>query len=724
MKLFRTRPLMLCSLCAVLCSIGALFLPRDAKIVVFCLLFALSAAFLFLPRRGCFFRATPFVFSLLFALCGVCVLSSFLFFNVKLGAADRYSGTHSITARVTDTSYSSYGCEAIIESVDGRDVSIHAYLRSDSSLSVNIGCVLSAAAELSPLEEYSGFDYSYVRGDGVFTIAEVSDVVITGERISFFNSINNFCRRSFYSLSEYGGFLSCVFAGNRSDAGASVSSDFSSLGISHLLAVSGLHITALLAGAEFVIRRIIGKSRWVFSPLAALAVLYALVVGLSGSVVRAAVMYLILRAAPLFFARADSPTSLCFAGACILSACPYALYDTGLLLSFSATAGIILIGAPLARSLGEKITRLSRARSLRNALKYLCSSLCVTLSALLFTVPAASLLFGTFTPATVLWNLLFCPLITVILYLCPFFVLFSGVPLLGAVFGWVADGLCGLTLSLASFLSDRAAAPISLRLPFVIPLLLVAAASALVLLVLNKLTRRSALALCGAFVVVFTAAQLISLAALRNDDEILYLRGKTGDYLCVISENRASLVSCGEGYSDLSPVYDRLLRRGIASFDSVVFCRSSSRAASEYERVESEFRVKRALIPEQFGSDACAFELMTSLFPSAEVFSPRGGISLSVGNTSVRLQPLDGSPPLVYCEKLVFSPGAPAAAYPYLSELDDGCTIIYGSFDSADFYPVFAGCIIIGDEDAGRFVDPDYEEHNIIIYKNLIVFGR
>lgn len=135
-----------------------------------------------------------------------------------------------------------------------------------------------------------------------------------------------------------------VLFGDTSALGGEVRADIRSAGMSHLMAVSGLHIGLLFA----LVMLLLHPLRWAgFGGggvrLAALAATWAYVVlvGCPSSAVRAAVM---LSASVVAWLRRGGTWGwhdLCLAAFLILLCDPQQLYDVGFQLSFLATAGIL-----------------------------------------------------------------------------------------------------------------------------------------------------------------------------------------------------------------------------------------------------------------------------------------------------------------------------------------------------------------------------------------------
>lgn len=146
---------------------------------------------------------------------------------------------------------------------------------------------------------------------------------------------------------ELGGMEAAMLLGDKSRLSQTVEEDFRTAGVSHLLAISGLHL-ALLCGLFSV-----GGTRWrFFRPYlmvqVTLTIFYIALTGLPVSVLRAGIIYLITLLGYALLQPPDLLTSLGLAAVLIGLPNAYAPCDMGFQLSFCGVLGVQL-GAVLAR---------------------------------------------------------------------------------------------------------------------------------------------------------------------------------------------------------------------------------------------------------------------------------------------------------------------------------------------------------------------------------------
>ena len=209
---------------------------------------------------------------------------------------------------------------------------------------------------------------------------------------------------------------------------------FRGSGLSHILVVSGLHLSLVAVAIQRLLRRCGRYPRAILTLSATW--LFALLVGATPSILRAAVMLSLWLLGRLLFYRSDGLNSLGLAALLLLADNPYTLWNVGFQLSFAATLGVLLLtrrmmpqedplpeDAPWYRCLWRWIRRT------------LTGAVVVCAAALLFTLPIACYHYGGFPLTSLLANLLAAPI--------------AGVTML---FGW-AGAVCGL-IPFLEWLSD------------------------------------------------------------------------------------------------------------------------------------------------------------------------------------------------------------------------------------------------------------------------------
>lgn len=221
-----------------------------------------------------------------------------------------------------------------------------------------------------------------------------------------------------------------LLLGDRDKLEPELIEQFSTSGIIHLLAVSGLHVGLIYQGLILIFALFLPKpEKRKGAGLLIILILwaYAIITGFSPSVCRAALMLSIGVLGGIIRQRKLPFNTLFGAAILILAFDSKLITNTGFLLSFSAVAGILL-SAPLLKNV--QFIQLSFARQVLGASV-------ISISAQLVTLPVVLHTFGKFPVYFLPANLLAVPLATIVSF-CGFLsLLFSRIAYLGDVLTWV-----------------------------------------------------------------------------------------------------------------------------------------------------------------------------------------------------------------------------------------------------------------------------------------------
>ena len=218
---------------------------------------------------------------------------------------------------------------------------------------------------------------------------------------------------------EDAGLVAAMTLGDKTELDPEIKELYQNAGISHVLALSGLHIASV--GLAFLkIMKKTGIPGSIASPVAfSLIAMYSVMTGMSVSTVRAMIMFSLFILANMLGRTYDLLSAAALSALIVVIADRFYIYDSGFLLSFGAVVGIacvcpMLEGIPA--SLGKKGTPCALYRSV-----------CVSLSVLVVTMPVTGTSFMQFSLCSVIINLAVIPLMGVVL-----FTGFSGI-MIGAV---------------------------------------------------------------------------------------------------------------------------------------------------------------------------------------------------------------------------------------------------------------------------------------------------
>lgn len=203
--------------------------------------------------------------------------------------------------------------------------------------------------------------------------------------------------------------IAAMVLGDKSALTPELRNRYSITGASHVLALSGLHLSIIYL---LLTRLTLGRRRsWLIQIVVLTAVwTYALLTGLPTSLIRAATMITVYGLFSLGGRRRASLNILCFTAIIMLLADSNALFDVGFQLSFMAMLGILLF-TPLMESWMS-----ARWMMEHRILSWVLSLLMVSVAAQMGTAPLVAYYFGRFSTWFLVTNLIVIPLTTLLLY--------------------------------------------------------------------------------------------------------------------------------------------------------------------------------------------------------------------------------------------------------------------------------------------------------------------
>lgn len=184
-----------------------------------------------------------------------------------------------------------------------------------------------------------------------------------------------------------------ILLGNTENITDEIKEVFAGSSLSHLLAVSGTHVSYIVLGLTTFFRklRIPKKTNYILTSI--LLIFYLFVINFPASATRAVIMTIFFLLQIVFCRKQDLATTISFSLCLILLENPYKILDVGFLLSYLGTLGIIVIF--------NKIK--SKDDKLIDKLKNMCI---LTISAQILISPVMAIYFNTISLTFIISNLI------------------------------------------------------------------------------------------------------------------------------------------------------------------------------------------------------------------------------------------------------------------------------------------------------------------------------
>lgn len=218
---------------------------------------------------------------------------------------------------------------------------------------------------------------------------------------------------------EEAGILEAMLFGEKSELSGDIKELYQAAGISHVLVISGLHISLLALAVAGILRRLgFPMPVWVMLSVGVLAG-YGILIGQPTTAVRALLMFFVLQGARLLGRSYDLLSALAFSGILMLLDNPDLILDGGCRLSFCAVIGVgwyVSEKNKIFRSIGEKEKRKNRGKGGKgSSAGAILENIRAGWYLWLFTLPVMLDTFYQVSVVGILWNLVAIPLLPVII---------------------------------------------------------------------------------------------------------------------------------------------------------------------------------------------------------------------------------------------------------------------------------------------------------------------
>ncbi|MCQ2433028.1 MAG: ComEC/Rec2 family competence protein [Clostridia bacterium] len=540
-----------------------------------------------------------------------------------------------------------------LRDIGGTSFSAMITMQCEHAVYADPGEIISCRVEIQDDRETQDFSERLYR----FSHGVIGSAVYSGEKLEaegrkktigvFFSDIREQCeiRMRRYLSGESTSLLSALVLGDRSAVDPMVKRDFRRIGISHMLAVSGMHLSILLMWAERLMPRTKLHKRW--RVLLEMILIFAAIgiTGFSPSVCRAGIMWIIYLLSYYLAGTKDAYTALfaAMAGICLVR--PYAAVDTGLLMSVSAVFGIQYLGIPAEERIRAHLPKRPIFRFLRD---YILAPLTITLSATLFVLPITAALYGEISIWSPLANILMNPPVSGLLMITPLLLLMSFVPglqLLAPIPAAIAELLSRLCLWLAHILSGLGRPLISLWYPFFWPIAVLAAVLGVVLVVRRR-NRLHLFTAAFAGFLLFGLCIPVNTMLSRGSAQVYYHTRGTNDSMAVLTDERAVMIDLSDGaFNIVYEMWEELHRAHVTEISCYVLTHYHEKHISQLYRLSSRTWIETVYLPEP--ADAEEEQLCRAMMEDPALrglhfaLYRRGQEELLIGSTAVTVFPTE-----------------------------------------------------------------------------------
>ena len=382
-----------------------------------------------------------------------------------------------------------------------------------------------------------------------------------------------------------------ILLGDTSDIESDIKDDFRECNLSHMLAVSGAHLSYLVLGINTVLsKKSFGiRRRKILSIMFIL--IFMVIVNMSPSVVRAGISTIIAIFATLIYRKQDTYTTISIALLLTLLNNPFAIFDVGLQLSYLATLSIIIF-----------YSKFTQKQFNNKVKKYLYESAILTFSANILILPITIYEFNTIPINSIISNLLAGPLLGICIILGMFTVIISIVCFpVSKLIAFPLQIILKILIKIIELISKIPFGNYTVKTPWFIVVFLTYAIIAT--LIYNK--KRITKILTMITLIIFIVMQVCAFINIDGKLKIYFIDVGQGDSMLVKTVRGKNILIDGGGSKD--PDYDigekilvpYLLDRRIKTLDYVIISHFDEDHATGVAQILGKIDVSSIILTRQ-----------------------------------------------------------------------------------------------------------------------------
>lgn len=408
-RIFNYRPFCFAALFLTLGIITAEAIPSSSSILrLIPLITSLFTAIVLLSIK----KARRFAYMAILFMVGVTAMSGQ---NDVYSARQLYAPSATVQATVAseiivEDGYTYYKVENVVYNGKKLDGKTYVVTGSTSAPSYGAGDTVEISGDLSSYQ-HERFDsyYAWSIGKRIYYQMSADSVVklADGEPTGLLKLQLAVKKLYYYNTdSDTASLCQALILGDKSGMEDDLYDDVKASGLAHVLAVSGLHITALATAVFWLLKKLKLNQKASFLAVAAMTFAYSALCSFTPSSVRAFIMVSVFNFAAAFGLKRDNLSALAFSAVILLLVNPANIMDVGFLLSMFSMLGIFLFYKPISDWLMKGVERISPKRKIGKGAAADCA---VSVAANAMTLPFVGYFFGSVPVLFVLSGVIILP---------------------------------------------------------------------------------------------------------------------------------------------------------------------------------------------------------------------------------------------------------------------------------------------------------------------------
>ena len=212
---------------------------------------------------------------------------------------------------------------------------------------LKLGDLILVAGELEEPERnrvFNGFDYKkYLYNKHIFYLMNANNISIMEKNSGLLFYFKNLVMDRINSISKSKGYIMTFILGDKSFIDNEVKESYQDNGISHLFAVSGMHISLFAGIMLFFLKRVSYNNYFNYGMVCLFLLFYLFLAGFPASLLRASVMFILFSINKVFNLKISNLNILFMVIITILFIDPFYLFDIGFQFSYLISGTLIMM---------------------------------------------------------------------------------------------------------------------------------------------------------------------------------------------------------------------------------------------------------------------------------------------------------------------------------------------------------------------------------------------
>lgn len=466
---------------------------------------------------------------------------------------------------------------------------------------------------------------------GTVKIENSNDVeTIKKNQSNFFekmiNNVSNLLKRKVEILlpENSASLLKGILLGDCTDISSDVKENFKECNLSHMLAVSGAHLSYLIIGINIILsKKIFGKRASKIITIFGI-IIFMNITNMSPSIERAGISSIICIIASLIHRKPDSINAVAIAVLCTVIKNPLSILNVGMQLSYAGTLSLLMFANGREENNSREI--IENSEKGKNIKKYLVESIKVTLCANILIMPLTIYKFNTISLNFILANLVAGPLLGLSLILGLIMLVTSFVSLnIAKLFSFILNIILIILMQSTKLISQIPYSNIAVITPHLISIVIIYTIIFLVYYIAKLPELRKKLKAKNKFIIrtiaIVLSITIISAATLKllegkklklhfvdvGQGDCTYLKTPSGKNILIDGGGNRDKEKYDVGKKVLLPY---LLDRRVKKLDYIIVSHFDADHAQGLEAVIQNIKVKNIIVCKQASDSALYKEII------------------------------------------------------------------------------------------------------------------